>query len=237
LLTSIGRFQNGGDYFRQKFEAGKRYLIRIINGSSNMHFQWSIDNHEFTVVSADFVAIEPYKTNYLSVGIGQRYAVIVEAKPDVASSDGKYWMRTEWTNDPDCGGEPPRGLNDTLEMSRSGIISYDDAGYGDELPSTSRHDVTIGCHDEPYEKLIPIVPWTVSAPANDVANYTYEGGTDTTNKDTWHGAVYRWSLMDNPMWLNFSDPLLLDVEGATKNPDYAVVDCKPTFLASTKLDD
>ena len=222
VVNGTGRFGTGGDYFRQSFEAGKKYLIRIVNGASNLHIQFSIDNHDLTVVSADFVPIKPYKTDYISIGIGQRYAVIVEAKPDATSSNGKYWMRTEWTNSDACGGEPPRGLNSTLEMSRTGIISYADAAQDDSLPTTSRHNVTIDCHDEPYENLVPIVPWTVTGPANDVGNFTYEGGTDVTNEGVWHGAVYRWRLFDRPMWLNFSEPLLLNTDLAS-DPDYTTV--------------
>ena len=56
----------------------KRYLLRIINTSFDTIFVFSINHHELTIVSADFVPILPDKRPVL-VGIGQRYNIIVEA--------------------------------------------------------------------------------------------------------------------------------------------------------------
>ena len=50
---------------------GKRYLLRLINTSTDNTFIWSIDNHNITVVGADFVPINPYVTNSVLVGIGE----------------------------------------------------------------------------------------------------------------------------------------------------------------------
>lgn len=60
-----------GSTFTRTFEPGKRYLIRLINGSAGTHFVFSIDNHVLQVISTDFVAIKPYYTTSLSIGIGK----------------------------------------------------------------------------------------------------------------------------------------------------------------------
>lgn len=44
--------------------------MRLINGAADTTFVFSIDNHKFKVISTDFVAIEPYETDHIVVGIG-----------------------------------------------------------------------------------------------------------------------------------------------------------------------
>lgn len=50
---------------------GVKYLIRLINAAADTTFVFSIDNHKFWVISTDFVAIEPYLTDHVVVGIGK----------------------------------------------------------------------------------------------------------------------------------------------------------------------
>lgn len=50
-----------------------------------------IDNHTLEVISTDFVPIVPYNTTAVSIGMGQRYDVIVEAKD---LSEGNFWLRS-----------------------------------------------------------------------------------------------------------------------------------------------
>lgn len=59
-----------GSYYTQTFKAGKRYLIRLINGSAGAAFIFSIDGHKMKVIASDFVPIEPYETNAVLVNIG-----------------------------------------------------------------------------------------------------------------------------------------------------------------------
>lgn len=51
---------------------GKKYLIRIINTSLDTDYIFSLDNHNLTVISSDFVPITPYdKVTNIAVAIGQ----------------------------------------------------------------------------------------------------------------------------------------------------------------------
>lgn len=50
-----------------------------------------IDNHTLEVISSDFVPIVPYNTTDVSIGMGQRYDVIVEAKD---LTEGSFWLRS-----------------------------------------------------------------------------------------------------------------------------------------------
>jgi len=46
-------------------------LFRVINTSVDSTWVFSIDNHILQVIGADFVAIQPYKTDRIVVGIGK----------------------------------------------------------------------------------------------------------------------------------------------------------------------
>ncbi|KAF2111018.1 multicopper oxidase-domain-containing protein [Lophiotrema nucula] len=226
VVNGTGRFNGKGDYYKNTFEPGKRYLIRIINASTGLHFHFSIDNHILKVVSTDLVPIEPYTTESISVGIGQRYSVIVEAKPTAKSNDGKYWLRTEYVAGFTGCNAQLRGVDPSKrDNMRTGIISYTDA-TGTSDPSTSgQTSVTIGCKDEAEVRvLVPKVKWNItSPPQNDVDDYVFEAGQDQ-NATGKHFGVRHWSITNTPMWLNFSDPTLLNLDNAKSNPEYAVVD-------------
>jgi FtsP/CotA-like multicopper oxidase with cupredoxin domain len=57
------------------FESGKSHLLRIVNGGSAGLQLFSIDEHEMTVVSNDFVPIEPYNTTVLTLGVSTRLLI------------------------------------------------------------------------------------------------------------------------------------------------------------------
>lgn len=178
-----------------------------------------------TVIAADFVPIEPYTTTNISVGIGQRYDVIIEANPTAPSTNGKYWMRTEYSRGPggSCNSEVVGAPSSDKDSQRTGIISYLDAPDAGE-PTTVGHGVQAGCLDE-SPRMKPIVPWKVTSPQNDPTKNTYEAGVDDTNKDFWHHAFRRWSLTDTPMWLDMSNPTIMNLDNKTWNPEYGVVNC------------
>ena len=120
--------------------------------------------------------------------LGQRYSVIVEAKPSApAQPDGNYWIRTLLSTG--CGVIP--GYD-----NQTGIIRYNPKSVA--LPtSTLAADINFTCADAPVESLVPVVPWAVDNHAvNNVTQDTYEAFLDL--KQT-HG-YFRWDLTDTPMW-------------------------------------
>lgn len=52
------------------FEKGKKYKLGLVNTGSLLTYKFWIDGHKFTVIHMDFVAIKPYVTDVLTVGIG-----------------------------------------------------------------------------------------------------------------------------------------------------------------------
>lgn len=73
-----------------RFKRGKKHLLRLINSGSEGLQRFSIDGHILKVVSNDFVAINPYETKAVTLGIGQRTDVVVTANGELDA----YWMRS-----------------------------------------------------------------------------------------------------------------------------------------------
>ncbi|KAJ9638488.1 hypothetical protein H2204_004258 [Knufia peltigerae] len=203
------------------FQKGVRYLMRLINGAADTTFVFSIDNHKFWVISTDFVAIEPYYTDHVVVGIGQRYNIIVEAIPDRFTADQSYWIRTSPA--PNCTSFSPSA---PIPDEHTGIVRYtfDD----DRLPTTPRNKFTLTCADETYYRNIsPVVPWQVGTSRHEMDPFylTYHQLKQSPYYPC-DKQVGRFELVSgHPMWLNFSGPTLLNLhEDFSEKPWLAVVE-------------
>jgi len=75
-----------------RFKKGLRYKLRVANIGGDAAQRFSIDGHKLKVISTDFTQIEPWETNRVTLGVGQRVDVIVTANGD---ENGAYWMRTD----------------------------------------------------------------------------------------------------------------------------------------------
>jgi FtsP/CotA-like multicopper oxidase with cupredoxin domain len=206
----------------KKGRPDKRYLMRIINTSFETTFVFSIDNHMLEVVSADFAPIQPYKNQSILVGIGQRYNVIVEAKPlDIEetgppAADGNYWIRTQVAP---CFRGASRKRTEGYE--RTGILRYNPLSTA--YPTTEAwKKVPTTCRDEDFEKLNPILCWNVKRPP-------INGGDSGESFDVASGIgpsyypLAGWSLgaKENsfPLRVNYSDPTFFHLDrNATTNP-------------------
>jgi len=133
----------GGKRFLTGFKQRKKYLVRFINMATDTFFKISLDNHTMTVISADFVPIQPYQTDVVSIGIGQRYEVIIEANQPVDN----YWLRA--TAQTSCSAANPNAAN------IKGIVRYSGAANTD--PTTSGPTQASSCDDESKDKLVPVV--------------------------------------------------------------------------------
>jgi len=72
-LCTQGGKQLTGSTYTKTFVKGKRYLMKLINGSAAAMFIFSIDGHDLEVVQTDLVPIVPFKTDSLFIGIGESY--------------------------------------------------------------------------------------------------------------------------------------------------------------------
>jgi FtsP/CotA-like multicopper oxidase with cupredoxin domain len=141
---------SGGSYNLVTLKKGKKHRLRLINTSVDNNIRVSLDNHPFTVISSDFVPIHPYTTNWILLGIGQRYDVIIDAN----QTSGSYWFRAETAQD--C-------ASSNNFYGRS-IFTYSDAT--EAVPTTKATTIPSVCQDES-----PLVPWwKTTVPSSDFDN-------------------------------------------------------------------
>ncbi|CAI9295902.1 unnamed protein product [Lactuca saligna] len=74
--------------FTLHVEAGKTYLLRIINAALNEDVFFKIAKHEFTVVEVDACYVKPFKTDTIYTAPGQTTNVLLTAD----QKSGKYLM-------------------------------------------------------------------------------------------------------------------------------------------------
>ncbi|KAF2875606.1 Cupredoxin [Massariosphaeria phaeospora] len=113
-----------------RFESGRKHLLRLINPGAEGVQKFSIDGHKLTVIANDFVPIEPYTTNVVTLGIGQRTDVVVEA---VGQRGDAYWMRSQL-------GTEHCTLNDGVSPAAVAAVYYEDTD-SESVPDTTS-DVT-----------------------------------------------------------------------------------------------
>ena len=193
----------GGAYNKVTLVKGKKYRLRLINTSVDNHFKVSLDGHNLTVIQADFVPIVPYSTQWLFIGIGQRYDVIITANQDVSS----YWFRADVQQA--CGAN-----NNNFNIKA--IFSYAGAPAGN--PTTTGVPYIQGCTDE--TQLVPYVKKNVPSAdfirnARDL-NVSISGigppgppGSAGSNATT---NIVTWTIDGTPLDLDWSNPTLQYVE-------------------------
>src|ERR1700761_1960802 len=87
--------QGGGSYSKVTLTPGKKHRLRIISTAIEASLRVTLDGHNFTVITSDFVPIKPFSTNQLLLAVGQRYDVIITAN----QSPSNYWFRVEAASD------------------------------------------------------------------------------------------------------------------------------------------
>lgn len=67
----------GSELFETTVKKGAKYKIGLAHTGTLRTQTFWIDGHNFTVIANDFVAIEPYVTNVLNIGIGTHRRCLV----------------------------------------------------------------------------------------------------------------------------------------------------------------
>ncbi|KAL4883583.1 Cupredoxin [Aspergillus karnatakaensis] len=63
-------------------EPEKTYRLRFIGGTALSFVSLAIESHEVTIIEADGHYTQPYETDFLQIGSGQRYSVLLTAKSE-----------------------------------------------------------------------------------------------------------------------------------------------------------
>lgn len=131
----------------------------------------------------------------------------------------------------------------TQVKETTSFIAYEGAPklpYPDST-SVKHKGVNDTCIDESHisqDRLVPIVPWEVSAkPSNDVSRGSFTAGYEkNANPDLYPQLPFKHWLLANsptsqPLWVNFSMPTILDP--FTNPPFSSITRCKSRFSPTT----
>ncbi|KAL9052015.1 MAG: hypothetical protein Q9162_005680 [Coniocarpon cinnabarinum] len=175
------------------FTSGATHKLRLINTGAASIQKFSIDGHNLTVVANDYVPIQPYTTDHVSLGIGQRADVLVNGtgKPGEA-----YWMRS---NIRGCGIN-----NDGISPLALAAIYYEGAPQ-DQKPNTtsSVNDASQQyCANDPLQQTIPV--YEENAPEPSV--------TETINMELKSNGTHQLYYMNNISFrADYNNPVLQQV--------------------------
>ncbi|KAI0016542.1 multicopper oxidase [Xylariomycetidae sp. FL0641] len=201
LINGTNVFEEGGSRFQTTFEAGKSYRLRLVNMAMDNFFKFSIDNHTLTVIAADLVPIVPYETEMVSLGIGQRYDVIVTANQE----PGNYWMRS--IPQQTCG---TNGM--TLDIK--GIVNYKSVDVAE--PESEMFEFIDDCNDEKASNLEPFVSLD---PGSAFQQEVFDVGVSTP------GGFFKWTINNSTFVSDWATPTLQKVlsNSSTFNPSENIV--------------
>ncbi|KIW80355.1 hypothetical protein Z517_06970 [Fonsecaea pedrosoi CBS 271.37] len=179
---------------------GKRYRFRIINSAVQSAWAVHFDHHKMTVIAADLVPIKPYTAEWLNIGNGQRYDVIVEMDQPADA----YFLRAVAQL-----GCPDETQNNGLGLA-NGIFLYQGASLS--LPSSTAGNKTAAdflyCADEPLSSLTPWIEKSAgSRAAFEAKAKTLPSGDRYRLTFSDDGTVWRWPL-NGTITVNYTQPTL-----------------------------
>ena len=177
-----------GRYNKVKITKGMKYRIRFLNTGVNEHFLVSIDGHNMTVITSDMVPVKPFNTQYLTLNIGQRYDVVVNAN----QAAGNYWIRAD--TDTACSTNANRG-------NVKAILSYD--GADESEPTTTGFAPPTGCYDM---SVTPYVSNTV--PQDQFASAIKYLSMDFNTSTSANGSLVQWWINGSAINVDWSRPTL-----------------------------
>ncbi|CAG8959121.1 hypothetical protein HYFRA_00012984 [Hymenoscyphus fraxineus] len=211
LINGMNVYENGGKRFEVSVFKDQSYRIRLVNGAIDTHFKFMIDNHNFTVISMDLVPIVPYETNMISIGMGQRYDIIV--KMDQAPDN--YWIRAI-----------PQTFcseNENTDNIKA-ILRYDPTSTAD--PTTTEYTYVDSCDDEALSNLVPFFAQN----AGDQDSTQDFGVTVGTSNN-----LFKWFMQGTTFEVEWENPTLLQLAGGvhanyTKNNHVITLDGKDEWV-------
>ncbi|ORY10070.1 laccase-1 precursor [Clohesyomyces aquaticus] len=178
-----------------RFQSGKKHLLRLVNTGAEGTQKFSIDGHTLTVVALDFVPVEPYTTNVVTLAIAQRADVIVEATGEAGDA---FWMRSQL-------GTGRCTLNDGISPNAVAAVYYEDADT-ESVPSTSS-DVTAEqlarCLNDPLDTTQPLCQESVVEP---------ETTEDINLEFKSNGTNFLWYVNNSSYRGDYNQPILIQAK-------------------------
>ncbi|KAE8313860.1 extracellular dihydrogeodin oxidase/laccase [Aspergillus transmontanensis] len=184
--------QTVGSRFNMNVTEGQSYRLRLLNPGMSNPFRFMIDDHILTVISTDFVPIEPYNTTSVLIGVGQRYDVIVHANKGKKGSN--FWLRAI----------PQEACAEISNYDIRGIFHYEKPGSKLTNPTTTAFAYTDSCDDEAMSDLVPMVALDASG-----VGYTSDNEVQVI-KNT--AGLYKWYMGPTSFMAEWDNPTLLQIE-------------------------
>ncbi|KZP29155.1 multicopper oxidase [Athelia psychrophila] len=94
LINGLGRYQGGpkdSPLSVVNVTQGLRYRFRLVSMACNIRYNFTIDDHQMTIIEVDGVNVEPLVVDSIQIFSGQRYSFVLEAKQNV----NNYRIRAE----------------------------------------------------------------------------------------------------------------------------------------------
>ncbi|KAK3312917.1 laccase-1 [Apodospora peruviana] len=98
--TNVHPVTGVGKYANVTLTPGKRHRLRLINPSTENHFQLSLVGHDMTIISSDLVPVNAMTVSSVFLGVGQRLDVTIDA----SKTPGNYWFNVTFGGQNFCGG-------------------------------------------------------------------------------------------------------------------------------------
>ncbi|KAM4055093.1 multicopper oxidase domain-containing protein [Hirsutella rhossiliensis] len=181
--------KNDAPLAKFKFKKGKIHRLRLINSGAEGLQRFSIDQHKLTVIANDFVAVEPYETEVVTLGIGQRTDVLVKADGHLTS----YWMRSN--------------ISHACSLSHQDFavaaVYYDNAQSTNEVPRSKAWNVSdpATCSNDDLKKTEPVMKLKVPTPDLSLS-IDLDRHTNASN-------IGLWRLAGQDFRINYNTPTLL----------------------------
>ncbi|KAK7911901.1 hypothetical protein PG985_014382 [Apiospora marii] len=194
LINGTNTFNNSGtvtgSHNALSLVEGQSHRLRLVNSALDTFFKFSIDNHTLTVIAMDLVPIEPFTTDVLNIGIGQRYDVVITANQQAVAN--KFWLRAT----------PQSACSDITDPDNiRGIVYYGDKTDGE--PTTLAHGFEDSCVDMDQSLLVPHNKATVGPNAWQSTNTVEVGSNDD--------GMFRWFINSTTMIVHWGNPTVLQV--------------------------
>ncbi|KAF2720149.1 multicopper oxidase [Polychaeton citri CBS 116435] len=203
LINGTNKNANGGGQYNQvSITAGKKYRLRLMNVAVDNFIKVSLDNHTMQVMAADFIPIKPFAAQWLTIGIGQRYDVVINAN----QAAGSYWFRAD---------VPSECLSANNFYGRA-VWTYD--SVKSSTPSSSPYAATTTCAEpsgiSPY--------WYQPIPSDAFQSTVGDEEVNITKAVVVPGqdAVFVWALNTSSMDVSWGKPTISYIlNGDTNYPD------------------
>ena len=187
------------------FESGKKYRLRLINSGAEGLQKFSIDGYKLLVIANDFVPVQPYEVDVVTLGIGQRTDVVFSA---TGSPTDAVWMRSTLGTSAFVGGCT---LNDGVSPEAVAAIYYENADTS-AVPTTNSTVPASEIENCENDSLFETVPYFSLAPTTSPASTQQIDITYQTN-----GTNFLFYINNSTYRSDYNDPVFLEAKLGNTN--------------------